>query len=578
MKAAIWMTVVGFVSSVGCWSGNSAITVADINFDEPMIVEAAEMELPGEPTPEAIDALEAAEEIIGEGVDEGEGAFETSPEGYVSFDFQDADIRLVLRMFSKKFGVNIVPSPQVQGLVSIRLSNVHWEKALKTILSMHKFVMQRDEDIIKVLSMEEVDLEPTEVRIYTLGYTNVEESQGIIEKLLTLRGHVDIDKAGNKLIITDVPTQLEKVEKVINELDKQTQQVLIEVRILEKEANKGENVGIKWDFMKEYKVGFTDISREYTKSEFMVTDSVERSGITQAFTSAPGQVERNKGLRNVIYSSEDSKVVKRLGEDATTPEATFRHMLKQATLSPADFDITLSALLDRTDVEILSQPRITTVDNKPALIKVVEQRPIPKYTFNPDTGRWEISGFEFKDIGIVLDVTPHINKDSYITLDIVPVVSKSDKTLVFSSGGGGSAEVPIIELRTTNTRVIVLSGETLVIGGLITSDSTEVVNKIPLLGDLPLISPLFKHKSTIKKTKDLMIFITPTIISESMGYVVPDVDVEEEEGEETEETPEEEVSSGEEIAQASTALPEINVEMPVIDENSGGIIYSKRAE
>ncbi len=516
MKRAIIVGIGCMAAVLGfCFLSEATSTDASVDLEKMFFVEASEMGLPESAPPADIGDLEAPEEIIGEEVLEEGTPFKVSPEGYVSLiDFQDVDIRVVLRMFSKRFNINIVPSPLVQGTVSIRLANVYWEKALKTILDMHKLIMQYDEDIIKVLTPEEVEMEPLQVRVYTLGYTNAAESKGIIEDLLTERGQINVDTASNKLIISDVPTQFQTIEKVIDELDKQTPQILIEMQILEKEANKGENIGIKWDFMKEYKVGFTDIARSYTKSEFMVTDTTEKQSIVQSFTSHPAQVDNNKDNRNVSASYENSKVVKRLGEDASTPESTFRHMIKTATMSPADFSLTLSALLDRTDVEILSQPRITTVDNRAAEIKVVQSWPIPNYTFNSDTGRWEVSGFDYKDIGIILNVTPHINKDNYITLDVKPEVSKTDKSLIFGGGEGSSAEIPIIDIRTTTTRVIVRSGETLVIGGLITSDTIEVVNKVPLLGDLPLLGVLFRHKSTSVKTKDLMIFITPTIVSE----------------------------------------------------------------
>jgi len=503
-----------------CYSVVAASTTEDIDFEnlDLMVVEAAEMEETpegGEPEVE-LDVLGATESITGEEIPEDETTFEVDPEGFVQLDYVDVDIRLVLRMFSKKFNINIVPSQMVQGTVNIRLSNVHWEKALQTILEMHKLVMQRDEDIIKVITAEEVGEEPVKTKIYTLGYTGAQDTIKIIGPLLTDRGHVQVDTATNKLIITDVPTQFEAVENVIAELDKQTPQILIEAVIIEKETDVGENIGIKWDFLKEYDVGFEDIAKMWTKSDFRTIDSIDKKSITQAYTSHPGTVDENQTKRPVVASYESSRTETRLGKDFSTPETTYRHLIRSATLSPSDFDLTISALLDNADVEIKSQPRLTTVDNRAAAIKVAKEWPIPQYTYNSDTGRFEITGFIFKDIGIILKVIPHINKDSYITLDVEPIVSKSDETLVFGGGGGSTAEIPIIEIRTATTRVIVRSGETLVIGGLISSDTTEISSKIPLLGSIPLLGGLFRHKSLATETRDLIIFITPTIISESM--------------------------------------------------------------
>jgi type IV pilus assembly protein PilQ len=471
---------------------------------------------PGAVTEEEPDPFELAEEIIGEEIANEDGALQVGPEGFVSFDIQDADIRVVLRMFSRRFNVNIVPSPSVQGTVSIQLNNVHWERALKTMLDMSSLITQRDEDIIRVLTAEEVEEEPLETRVYALGYTNASESEELIANLLTERGRVDVDEAGNRLIITDIPTRFQTIQDVIEELDKQTLQVLIEAKIIEKEAGQGSHFGIKWDFMEGYKIGMENISKSYTKSQFLVTDTVDKTSFTQTLDTTENQIPRNKVLDEGVASFESSKVVKQLGEAASAPLKTYRHIIKTATLSPADFELTISALLDNADIEILSKPRLITVDNRAAMIKVVEQIPIPSYQYNTETGRFEINSFEFKDIGIILNVTPHINKDDYITLDIVPEVSKTDSFIRFDSGGGSVAEIPIIDIRKTETRVIIRSGETLVIGGLITSDSTEVVKKVPLLGDIPIINVFFKHKSTEVNTNDLIIFITPTIVTENI--------------------------------------------------------------
>lgn len=478
--------------------------------------EVADDLAPSAVTDDEPDPFELAEEIIGdESTDEG-GALQVGPEGFVSFDIQEAEIRVVLRWFSRAFNVNIVPSPSVQGTVSIQLNNVHWERALKTMLDMSGLITQKDEDIIRVLTPEEVEEEPLETKVYSLGYTNAAESEELIASLLTARGRVDVDQAGNRLIITDIPTRFQTIQDVIEELDKQTLQVLIEAKVIEKEASQGSHFGIKWDFMEGYKVGLENISNSYTKSQFLVTDTVDKSSFTQSLNTRENQIPMNKVLDEGVASFESSRVVKQIGEAGSVPLATYRHIIKTATLSPADLELTISALLDNADIELLSKPRLITVDNRAAMIKVVEQIPIPSYQYNTETGRFEINSFEFKDIGIILNVTPHINKDDYITLDIVPEVSKTDSFVRFASGGGAVAEIPIIDIRKTETRVIVRSGETLVIGGLITSDSTEVVNKVPLLGDIPIINVFFKHKSTEVNTNDLIIFITPTIVTENI--------------------------------------------------------------
>lgn len=514
-KLVLFATVLLFATfwfGIFCYAASSS--------DVPSVpLEAEGLLLPEIDGPIDRDPLEETEEILGEEVLETQAGFEVGPEGYIEvIDIQDADIRTVLRMFSKRCNINVVCSPAVQGMVNIRLAHVQWERALKTMLDMHGLIMQRDKDIIKVLTPEEVEDEPLRTQIFTLGYTNASETKGIIRNLLTERGNIDIDTATNKMVITDVPTRFQDIERVINELDKQTQQILIEVKVFEDITEDKENIGLKWDFMDELKLGVEDVSRSYTKSQFRVIDSTERRSFTQTFNTTADDFDKKSKLDEGLGMVESSEVRKAIGEEGTTPEATFRHIIKTATLSPADFELTISALFEDAGIHIISHPRLTTVDNKPAMIKVVEQRPIPMYTYNSETGQFEINGFEFKDIGIVLYVTPHINKDGYITLDIEPVVSKSDSVVRFVSSGS-VAEIPIIDLRTAITRIIIRSGETLVIGGLMTSGTNEVITKVPLLGDIPVINVLFKHKSTTINHNDLMIFITPTIVSESIADV-----------------------------------------------------------
>ncbi|MCK5492180.1 MAG: type II and III secretion system protein, partial [Candidatus Omnitrophica bacterium] len=157
--------------------------------------------------------------------------------------------------------------------------------------------------------------------------------------------------------------------------------------------------------------------------------------------------------------------------------------------------------------------KITVLDNETATIKVKTEDPVPNYTYNKDTGSWEISGFEKYEYGVSLEVTPQINQEGYITLDVKPEVNEklSDKT--FTSGSGLETTVPVLTTQKTQTKVMIKDGETLIIAGLIRDKTTDVVKKVPLLGDIPYLGYFFKHKSTTKVKKNLLVFITPTIVT-----------------------------------------------------------------
>ena len=191
---------------------------------------------------------------------------------------------------------------------------------------------------------------------------------------------------------------------------------------------------------------------------------------------------------------------------------------RTAILSADDFSLTLSALLSDSNTELISHPKIATVDNRPAKIKVTRKIPIPQYSYNDTTGTYEIKSFDFEDIGIILEVTPQINQDEYITLEVKPSVTTQfgEKTFVIS---GGSIDIPIIDERSAETKVIVKSKETLVIGGLVSTDESKIIKKVPLLGDIPLVKYLFRHKSVVMAKKDLVFFITPTLIEGDVADV-----------------------------------------------------------
>jgi type II secretory pathway component GspD/PulD (secretin) len=154
---------------------------------------------------------------------------------------------------------------------------------------------------------------------------------------------------------------------------------------------------------------------------------------------------------------------------------------------------------------------VVTTDNGKAKISISQQFPIPSYAYSEAQAQFLISGFEYKDIGIVLNVTPRINKNQFITLEVTPEVSDSDKTTPLA-GAGASANIPIINTRLATTTVLIKSGNTLAIGGLTGVTTKENMTKVPLLGDIPGLGVLFRSKSLEKKKRELLIFLTPTIV------------------------------------------------------------------
>jgi len=168
-----------------------------------------------------------------------------------------------------------------------------------------------------------------------------------------------------------------------------------------------------------------------------------------------------------------------------------------------------------TDTELLANPRVVTTDNGNAKISISTEFPIPQFQYNQQIGALQISGFTYKDIGIILTVTPRINKDEFITLEVTPEASSQNGFATLGSGGGSSVQIPIVDTRNAKTIVLIKSGHTLAIGGMTRQDTSDSYTKVPIMGDLPGLGPLFRSKSLSKLKRDLYIFLTPTIIRAS---------------------------------------------------------------
>ena len=165
------------------------------------------------------------------------------------------------------------------------------------------------------------------------------------------------------------------------------------------------------------------------------------------------------------------------------------------------------------DTELLASPRVVTTDNGKAKLSIAKQVPIPNFTFSEQTASLQISGFTYKDIGIILNVTPRINKNEYVTLEVSPEASSQTGNQPLTSGQGNTVNIPIVSTRQATTTVLIKSGHTLAIGGLMQTDVDDSYTKVPLLGDIPGVGRLFRSKSLSKTKRDLLIFLTPTIIA-----------------------------------------------------------------
>ncbi len=417
----------------------------------------------------------------------------TSPtsDGLVSLDFQDADIKNVLKVLAYKSSMNIVAGPEVTGTVTIQLNDVPWQKALEVVLSTYGYGYERRGNIITVTTVENLkkrheeaqilaDQEPLTTKTYMLNFAKASEVVDSINKMKTSRGQINFDQRTNTVIVHDVQSNMELMDEVIKTLDAPTPQVLIEAKIIETDFNNTQNLGVDWSIN-------------------LKASGAKRPTIFPFHTKSNNRFLPDAIPPDAAGSGSSSGV--------TTGAADFAY----GTLDATGLSAALELLSTRSDTNILSNPRIVTLDNQTAKIIVGNQYPLPSYTYNPEQAKMQLSGYNYLDIGVIFEVTPHINNTGLVTLDLDPKVTGI--AALIQVDPSTPAKVPELSTEEAKTKVMIKDGQTLVIAGLI-KDTVQTTNsKVPFLGDIPLIGQAFKKKDNTKTKTELIIFLTPHIIS-----------------------------------------------------------------
>lgn len=374
-------------------------------------------------------------------------------ESQIEIGYIEADIQNVLRTLAAKAGINLILGEEVTGKVTVNLKGVSYEDAMRLIVESKGYAYVKDKNVVKVKSRESLEAEPVEIQVHTLNYAKADDVKKSLEPVLTKQGKLQVDTRSNTLVISDTPSNLSRLMPLIQSLDTQTPQVMIEAKFVETTKNPKKDLGINW----------------------------------------------TETLLNHELSAGPFDLTKNLGGGPWIPST--------ALLDAGEAKLLFSFLSRDTDTELLANPRIVTTDNGKAKISIATQFPIPQFAFSEQVGAFTVQGFDYKDIGIVLNVTPRINKNEFITLEVTPEASSSTESASFQG-----IEIPIINTRVASTVVLIKSGHTLAIGGLMRQDVSDSYTKVPLLGDVPLLGALFRSKSLSKTKRDLLIFLTPTIV------------------------------------------------------------------
>ena len=416
---------------------------------------------------------------------------------HLSLDFQDIEVRTVLQILAKESGINIVASDSVQGKMTLSLKDVPWDQALDLVLSARDLVMEKNGNIINILTNTESkkrrledaedrakldDLIPLVSQTFQLKYKNVEELRDVLKldqrgndsgtsgSLLTKRGSARVDPATNTLIVKDTSTVIQEFQRLIEELDVPARQVMVETRIVEADMSVGRDLGIKLGYAR---AGRTGVGNTYNNA--LNNRNVGVGASTGAIDISP-----NINLPTVATATTALGLIRSFGSSALSLE--------------------LSAMEEENRSKTISSPRVLTQDRKEAEIRQGTQ--IPYQTRDAD-GSYTTA---FKDAVLSMKVTPRITPDNNIILDVTINKDNVDNTRVNADGE------PAISVKQVKTQAMVENGGTLVVGGVYQEQISNNISKVPLLGDVPVLGNLFKSKSRNHQRSEVLFFITPRII------------------------------------------------------------------
>ena len=403
--------------------------------------------------------------------------------GRLSLQLEDVPLVSVINSIAQQYDLNIVVSGDVTGSVTLRLEDVGLYSALDAILTPNGYNYYVRDDVIVVKSTQTEAPGEFISRVVTLKYVEPVIAKKALDSRKSSRGEIIIlDMSGeeegkssqvyraNRILLTDSPSAIDDMMALIAQLDKAERLISIEVKIIESKIDNSSKLGIAWPTAVQASLGGG------TKS---ATE-----------TSAAGSSEITMEDKAAAMDLESGQWV-------------------WGTLSVGELRAVLDLLEQNNNSKLLSDPRITTLENNEAEIKIQTVIPIPTINrFTEAASTTDILTFYDEEIGISLKVTPRINEVGKITMDVQPIVED-----IIGYAGPADNQKPITTERSIRTRITVSDGETAALGGLLKESEIQIERKVPLLGSIPLLGKLlFTNTSKEKSTTDLLILITPHIM------------------------------------------------------------------
>ncbi|MBS0513524.1 MAG: type IV pilus secretin PilQ [Proteobacteria bacterium] len=430
----------------------------------------------------------------------------------LSLNFQNIDVRSVLQVIADFTNFNIITSDSVQGNLTLRLKDVPWDQALDIILQAKGLDKRKDGNVIWIAPSDELaarekmqleakaqigDLEPVQTESFQINYHKAKEIEDFITKrkdqsLLSKRGSVTHDDRTNKVFVSDVSIRLREVRKLISEIDVPPRQVLIEARIVEANKTFARDLGVRLGFGKSTPVNLGGGGRlGFGKSEFASVDPTTGKISTATDQALNGMVQR---IGETATSGAAVPVSGAYGSVALT---LFNKGLTRF------LNLELQALESDGRGRVVSSPRVLTANQVEASIEQGTEIPYQQAT---SSGATSVS---FKKAVLSLKVTPQITPDGRLQLKVE--VNK-DRPLFENALLG----VPPIETKNVKSEVLIDNGGTVVIGGIYEEEETTNIDRVPVLGELPVVGGLFRTTRKDSNRKELLVFITPRIVADAL--------------------------------------------------------------
>jgi type II secretory pathway component GspD/PulD (secretin) len=430
-----------------------------------------------------------------------------APASIPLIQFQDVPITTAIENLSRQAGINYLLDPKIgygqpdangqiktEPSLSIRWENITAKQALLALLDNYGLQLNEDRQtgIARITVKDPTAPPPLETRVVQLKYSSVSNMMDSVQAaLIDKRSRVLADTRTSQLVVVATQPEQDAVDTLVNQLDKPTRQVLIETKLVEISSNPSTSKGVDWSgTLAAQHVGFGN------------------NLLSEQTTYAPGApVTQSLIGTNILFNEQQLAPLSVVANTASG----FGTM---GFLNADGVSAVISFLNQDSDAQVVSTPRVVTLDNEMATIAVTRAFPVINVTASTAGVSSGSSSITYSNIGTVLEVTPRISANDYVWLKVTPDVSSFFGTAT-KTIAGQTYQADIFDSRHIDTQVLIPNANTLVMGGLVKDDPNSTYTKVPLLGDIPALGYLFRSESKSLDKDNLLIFITPTILKDS---------------------------------------------------------------